>query len=664
MDSSALPSTKQTRFVEWLTANNAFFPKLEFRDDAHGCGSVYAAADIAEDEVFLTIPFEPLVITDALARKHLPLSAQTLDTRTVIMLFLIQQMNLSSNQTNDEEDTASTSSASFYKPYLDMIPDKIHTALNFDDQELEQLRGTNAYMAVKDQKEILRQLYDKTMETVGEDLKVEDGYTWERFTWAKSVLTSRTFPASLFGEVEDGDIVLIPLADSLNHKSRHKITWHKEANGLQMSSAAIKKGDQVFNNYGPKSNEELLLSYGFCLEDNLDDLVMLKTNFSRDPDQERKTEILKYIGITNDTVHFLRRDVIPDSLLWAMRVMAMNPTELSRYHAMIQNLDQNGVDNETDEARELRLEISCLTIKANLEKELQFIGLRNEFAMLDLMDMLLGTKLQGMVEWDLKLNSSGVSMLEFVKIYRQGQKEILDSCAELCRGMFSVLLKEASSDEWPIEQAVFGSTSAQGQRRLEPHGFYTPERFKDAAMQEERSMVNLKQDAMQQVVLNAENIMIKHKDDLFGEAFTTVFPNHGWGEPLDNDLDEEEEMAVQMEQDAIVTCFLIFLTQQPGRLGHFIAAAKKVDYSSELDEDMKADVEDLRQSLQGTLEEIDSKHFDFSTTFTSKSFIWATGLLEALLLTLHINGESVSGIVAPRGPPAEDGHHQKRKLEN
>lgn len=131
---------------------------------------------------------------------------------------------------------------------------------------------------------------------------------------------------------------------------------------------------------------------------------------------------------------------------------------------------------------------------------------------------------------------------------------------------------------------MFGGASAQGdgsntRKRPEPSEFYTTERFKEVALQEARSMSDLKREAAQQVLLNAEGIMIEHKDELFGEAFITAFPDHGWGEKLSDDLDEEEEMAVQMEQDAIVTSFLIFQTQQPERLCQFITAAKKFDFS-------------------------------------------------------------------------------------
>jgi hypothetical protein len=208
-----------------LHANFILLFSTQLNKDAEGCGSVYASADIAEDEVFLTIPFDRIVISDALARKHLPLppsslSAQLLDSRTAIILFLIQQQiagaaaenQSSEHQENEKSSDLSGASSSFYKPYLDMVPDRIHTALEFDDQDIEHLRGTNAFMVVKELKETLRAKYDKTMEIVGGEFTVEKGYTWERFLWAETVISSRTFPASLFGHQVENEIVLIPLA--------------------------------------------------------------------------------------------------------------------------------------------------------------------------------------------------------------------------------------------------------------------------------------------------------------------------------------------------------------------------------------------------------------------------------------------------------------------
>ncbi|KAI8595597.1 hypothetical protein EDD21DRAFT_313203 [Dissophora ornata] len=240
-------SSKYTLLKERPTQLNIFIPHIP-DIDVQGCGSVYSSEDIAEDEVFLSIPFTPLVLTDTVARKQLPASVQSLDGRTALTLFLTQQVLLKHNGSGKE---------SFYQPYLDMIPDRIHTALEFDDQDLEQLRGTNAFQNVKELKEKLRQKYEETMRVVGEDLKVEDGYTWEKFLWAETVLSSRAFPAHLFGGGVEGEIVLIPLGDTLNHKSRHKATWIKTPQGLEMSGSASSKGSQVFNNYGPKVKRKL-----------------------------------------------------------------------------------------------------------------------------------------------------------------------------------------------------------------------------------------------------------------------------------------------------------------------------------------------------------------------------------------------------------------------
>jgi len=79
--------------------------------------------------------------------------------------------------------------------------------------------------------------------------------------------------------------------------------------------------------------------------------------------------------------------------------------------------------------------------------------------------------------------------------------------------------------------------------------------------------------------------MLENRDHVFGEAFMSAFPDHGWGDDGGNqdkslaDLDDEEEMAMQMEQDAILTCYLVLESHQPSQHGRFISVAKTVNYS-------------------------------------------------------------------------------------
>ena len=53
---------------------------------------------------------------------------------------------------------------------------------------------------------------------------------------------------------------------------RARITWRCDEDSLAFVSedgvTPAQVGQQVFNNYGPKSNEEFLVGYGFCIPDN------------------------------------------------------------------------------------------------------------------------------------------------------------------------------------------------------------------------------------------------------------------------------------------------------------------------------------------------------------------------------------------------------------
>ena len=178
----------------------------------------------------------------------------------------------------------------------------------------------------------------------------------------------------------------------------------------------------------------------------------------------------------------------------------------------------------------------------------------------------------------------------FLFLFSLGQREILKSCAEITRGMFSVLLKESQSCNLSMERAVFIGGNLQqeplvnAERRPEPSNTYCDAYFKARASEEHRSMSELKQEAALRVLLTAKGIMNEQSESVFGEALMSAFPGHGWGEQdggieEDEELDEETEMAIQMEQDAILTCFLIFESRYPDRFKRFITAAKTFDYS-------------------------------------------------------------------------------------
>ena len=134
----------------------------------------------------------------------------------------------------------------------------------------------------------------------------EPGTMLEMWRWGESAYGSRAFPPHLAFPRKSADEVvlsrfwpgevlapiLIPGLDSINHGRGVKVTWEansqeEPANGQIPDHAqagdrialrlhdAVPKARQVLNNYGAKSNEELLGSYGFVLDDGTDDAVAL-----------------------------------------------------------------------------------------------------------------------------------------------------------------------------------------------------------------------------------------------------------------------------------------------------------------------------------------------------------------------------------------------------
>ena len=70
--------------------------------------------------------------------------------------------------------------------------------------------------------------------------------------------------------------VLFPAIDIGNHNPNARIDWTYDPDRFSLTvSEKIELGSQVYNNYGPKSSEELLMGYGFCAPNNPYDGLLL-----------------------------------------------------------------------------------------------------------------------------------------------------------------------------------------------------------------------------------------------------------------------------------------------------------------------------------------------------------------------------------------------------
>lgn len=99
-------------------------------------------------------------------------------------------------------------------------------------------------------------------------------FTFERFKFSWNSIQARAFGRRLPWTA------MVPFADCLNHNNvQTKYDYDRDGNGMfrlfPSGSNKYGKGFEVFNSYGRRPNENLLMDYGFAMEDNEWDEVMV-----------------------------------------------------------------------------------------------------------------------------------------------------------------------------------------------------------------------------------------------------------------------------------------------------------------------------------------------------------------------------------------------------
>ncbi|KAI3320554.1 SET domain-containing protein [Xylariaceae sp. AK1471] len=179
-------------------------------------------------------------------------------------------------------------------PYIRTLPPPEHMTgmlpVVWPAGDIEFLRGTNAYVAVQEIRSALKGEYKHAMKFLPGRFQYE--YTRPLYHWAYCIFTTRSFrPSLIITDAEslslpckiDDFSILLPLFDIGNHSPLAKTTWVTDEGSRTCtlrSCQPYSARQQVYNNYGMKTNAELLLGYGFILpecQDFHNDYVHIKT---------------------------------------------------------------------------------------------------------------------------------------------------------------------------------------------------------------------------------------------------------------------------------------------------------------------------------------------------------------------------------------------------
>jgi len=463
-------------FLEWLNENGAHMENIRLEYLTEFNRYAILKKDLKAGEIIASIP-QSLIITQEIAEdsvigrtitKYLEnqpneIKDLTLSGRIYLCSFLIYEKY-------------ETKEKSPFSRYLWTLPEEYDDPLWWNEEQIQlELDETNLSYYIKERRDILKSEYNVIEEACkNTDLfKSSNALTWKNFLWAYSSIYSRGFPsratrtklnhndddnddnhndkiddkASIKDiiktksteefsignpEVEKCNFCLWPGVDMLNHRRGQSITWKVENGMVQfITGEDLEAGKECFNNYGPKGNEEFLMGYGFCIENNPDDYCRVKVNTGMDPLVDRKSKIL--VKLDNIfLLHFLHaKDIfvnkkISDKLLNMVRVLVMNEWELINYESKINSIEENKLP-------EIR--------KKLIEEK---ISLRNEVVMFTTLKHLLETKENKIV------NSRRINVKKYpnikpnpmATIYREGQLKLLKEARILVENKLKTILED------------------------------------------------------------------------------------------------------------------------------------------------------------------------------------------------------------------------------
>ncbi|KAK9916904.1 hypothetical protein WJX75_008596 [Coccomyxa subellipsoidea] len=327
--------------------------------------------------------------------------------------------------------------------YINVLPESYEDPMWWSEENLDILKGTRLEAAVEhyvkgleDLRVWRARLCTIQRELGGVNVLEEEAGQWAMsetaLKWAKSTVWSRSFNIKSLGAAQKESIALIPVLDMLDHNPHQHVAWHTGSTGQDnfqfFTKSAIKKGDQLYSNYGHKSNEELLLGYGFVLEPNTADYfsVSLGLEACSAAGRERAAmlrALLHRLGLQTE-FYLTRAFPLPSTLVVAAAACLLPSASAYNLLAMTASpsSDPTGDSNDRDHPGSVHLQ-ALLALKQQLRGKMG--------------------KLQGgsyPEDTELAATAPAGSPRRMALVYRAGQKEIAHAAlAELAQQTTSLL---------------------------------------------------------------------------------------------------------------------------------------------------------------------------------------------------------------------------------
>ncbi|KAJ1917443.1 hypothetical protein H4219_003186 [Mycoemilia scoparia] len=569
---------KIQRLCKWLQSSGASFDKIELKPDGDGGFGAYTNCKTEKDECLASIPYN-LAITENVAletlKDHL---IQPLRGARIMCLFLVYERWVRGD-------------SSFWSPYIDCLPKTFSTPFYYNDDELKFLKGTPTETAIAARLDKYKEDWKAVRSSIPTSMISDEQLSWENYLWSANVYSSRAFPSSLVPGLDaegSHNEALFPLLDMLNHRPTQPITWDSTDSSIKfIFRDSFEAGEQVFNNYGPKSNQELLMSYGFCIPGNIQDLYHVKLNCSNAPEGLRKEKFIKDIGLFKLDHYIRAANLSENTILPMMRVMVMNDIELF---------------------------YSEEEYSGHGQPDTNFISFRNELSVFSTLGQLLKSKETTILDIDSTIlgGNNSQSKLHKSNIFTTGIKRILSSS-----------LSKIDKTKISLLQAVKEMMSMNEVTSLLPRWL-----SKSGSEIKTPSLAEISEDVVDNLALNELISSVIISDESFEEdrTFSSAINTR--------DIDLDSALAL-----FLLRCRYRKSSKWYGVIGQY----KRLELTHIMPEDRIGKLKIKYDSLFPELSDSYPKLFS-SSKFTLDNFMWAAQMTNLFNVHINIGEYSVYGL--------------------
>lgn len=313
-------------FLQWLRDEGSDVSKVLWPvRDRYGGRIATAAVDVPAEEFALRVPEHLLMTPSAAERSDMGeyVTLHGLRGDVLLSAFVLFEMR--------------KGAASFWAPFLRMLPEVPETVCNWGDACRAQLSDGDLVARADSRDRWVADLHERYFATLlsarYEDVFPPAFYSAERFRFAWHVVQSRAFGRKL------KETALVPFADCLNHGGDVACSYRLRDGAFELyptQDGVYVGGTELLNTYGPAPNSKLLLDYGFALLDNRHDRVKLPLALKpldEDPLLPRRRALLRRAGATAFPTLLLATGDVPDEAVCFLRAALADETALETLEA-------------------------------------------------------------------------------------------------------------------------------------------------------------------------------------------------------------------------------------------------------------------------------------------------------------------------------------------